>query len=524
MNDAVRFWRNVNRRLLPAGLAALTCGLILVLQPAQILSQTTPPPPVISPEAKPTPGTETPTPVPDLKTPGLSPEEAKRQQKLMEADRLYLSGQIAAATALYREAKPAFRNSEVPPAKIPEPFSDPALLPPAGKVYWREAEAGRAAKLETRTLVPLRLLVQQYPQFIPGVVQLAQVLKEYKQNNEALTVLERAASLYPNQADLIRARVTALGEAEKWMEASIAARQFAVLYPSDPAAPEFQRLADENLQRFKSATQERLTGNTIANFITGALGFALTGSLYGPFSAVQTTILMLQGETGVGEQVAREAKQQLKMVEDPAVVGYVNEVGQKITTVAGRNDFKYEFHVVLDDRLNAFALPGGKIFVNAGAIKNTNSEAELAGLLAHEVSHAVLSHGFQLVTEGTLLDNVTQFIPLGGVISQLFVLDYSREMERQADLLGTRILVAKGYAADGLRNLMIALKKEEKSYPFSWLTTHPVTDERIAYLEALIESNGYNRYAYEGVEKHNQAKTQVIALLNADKQQEKKPQ
>lgn len=516
-----RFWQHTYRRLLPLGLAILTFGLIAVLQPARLLGQTTPPTPTSTeaqPTAAPASSSERDQPPP---TPAFTPQ----QQKLIEADRLYRDGQVAAATTLYREVKPPFRPDQPAEAKLPAAaITDPALLPPAGKVYWREAEAGQAAKLETRTLVPLRLLVEQVPQFIPGHIRLAAALKEYKQTPEALAVLERATTLYPNQADLVRARVTALSDAQKWMEASIAARQFAVFNPQAPEAPEFQKLADQNLEQFKADTQAKLTGNTVANFLTGALSFALTGNLYGPLSAVQTTVLLAQGETGVGDQVAQEAKQQLKLIEDPAIVGYVDELGQKVAAAAGRNDFKYEFNVVMDDRLNAFALPGGKVFVNAGAIKNTDSEAELAGLLAHEVSHSVLSHGFQLMTEGTLLSNVTQFVPLGGLVGQLFVMDYSREMERQADILGTRILVATGHAADGLRNLMLALKREEKAFPFSWLSSHPVTDERIAYLEKLIEQNGYNRYAYEGVARHSEVKTKVVALLDQDKKRDDRQQ
>jgi len=247
----------------------------------------------------------------------------------------------------------------------------------------------------------------------------------------------------------------------------------------------------------------------------------LTGNPFSPLSAVQTTAMLMRGESAVGESVAKDAKEELELIDDPLVVDYVNEIGRRIATVAGR-DFNYEFHVIMDDRLNAFALPGGKVFLNAGAIAKTNSEAELAGLLAHELSHSVLSHGFQLVAQGNLVSSATQLFPFGGTIGNLAVLDYSRDMERQADIVGTRILASTGYAADGLRNLMVTLEKEDKDrMPFSWLSSHPITNERVQYLETLIQENGYNRYAYEGVVRHNVVKAKVKQLIAERKQCEK---
>ena len=449
----------------------------------------------------------------EAKEPELSPEEIARQQKLIEADNLYKNGQIAEAQQLYREAKNPFGTQAQTKAQA-EPFTDPTKLSPAGGVYWRQSQEGLEQKLETKIMVPLELLVEQYPEFIPGHLRYAQVLKEYKKPEEALQVLERAAALYPNQPDLLKAKIAALGEREKWLEASLAARQFALLYPDNPLSSEFTTLADENLERYRSHTRRKLRGNAIANAITGALGFVLTGNLFGPISTVESTVLLLRGESAVGESVAKRAKRYLPMVEDEEVLNYVREVGNKLATVAGRNDFKYEFNVVMDDKLNAFALPGGKVFVNAGAILKTNSEAELAGLLAHELSHAVLSHGFQLVTQGNLTANVTQFVPYGGLLGNLLVLDYSRDMERQADALGTRILASSGYAADGMRNLMVTLDKQEGDRPsFSWLSTHPDSDERISNLETLIERNSYNRYAFEGVARHLEMQKRVRELL-----------
>lgn len=363
--------------------------------------------------------------------------------------------------------------------------------------------------------VAFNLLNEKHPEFLPGQILYAQALQQAGRSDEALTILERATTLYPEQPELVRARVAALAKAEQWVEASISARQYALLNPEDPAAAEFTTMADENLELYKKRLRRKLRGQAIGNVITGAVGFALTGNLFGPLSAIQTTALLLRGESGVGERISKRVQRQAEMVEEPLVVNYVNELGQKLAKAAGRTDFEYEFHVIMDDNLNAFALPGGKIFINAGAITKTNSEAELAGLLAHELAHAVLSHGFQLVTEGNLTANLSQFFPLGGLVSDLVILDYSRDMERQADILGTRLLTSTGYAADGMRNLMVTLQKEDKEGPvFSWLSSHPNTKDRVRYLETLIIENGYNRYAFEGVERHAEVQERVQKLIN----------
>ncbi|MEC4818025.1 MAG: M48 family metallopeptidase [Scytonema sp. PMC 1069.18] len=453
-----------------------------------------------------------------VEEPAPTPEEIARRKKLIEADKLYLAGDKAAAEKLYREAKEPFANVSDPQERK-EAIIDPAQLSPAARVYWREAKAGITSNLQTRTLVPLELLVEQYPEFIPGQIQYAEVLKKYDQQKKALDVLERAATLYPNQPDLIKAKIATMAESKKWMEASLAARQFAILNPNDPLAPEFTKLAEDHLKRYKSHVRSKIRGNAIANIITGALGYAVTGSLLGPFTALDSSILLLRGEEAVGESVAKRAKKQLDLVKDEAVVGYVNEIGQKLVKVAGRDEFKYEFFVIPEESLNAFALPGGKIFIHAGAIAKTNSEAEIAGLIGHELSHAVLSHGFQLVTQGNLIGNITQYIPYGGTIGQLFAFSYSRDMERQADTLGTRLIVASGYAADGLRNLMVTLDKEQKYAPPRWLSSHPGGDERVRYLEEMISRNNYNRYAYEGVEHHLEIQGKAKEIIKKKKEE-----
>ncbi|NJN87937.1 MAG: M48 family metalloprotease [Leptolyngbyaceae cyanobacterium SL_7_1] len=454
----------------------------------------------------------------------LSPAEQERLRILTEADRLWQQGQYAEAELLYRKVK--HPGQAIAVRDRPAPIFDPALLPPAGQVYWREAEAGQAQNLPTRVLVPLQLLTSQFPEFIPGHLRYSEVLLqqgEEEQIEQALLALEQATTLYPEEAELMRVRVTALAEQRQYLEASIAARQFAVLNPDDPTASEFTLLADTHLDDFQDRLRDRLTRNAIGNALTGAIGFALTGNLFGPLSAIQTSVLLLRGESEIGESIAGDAAEELPLLPDDEVVAYVNEIGQRLAAVTGRTEFEYEFYVVADADLNAFALPGGKVFINAGAIAHTNSEAELAGLLAHELAHTVLSHGFQMVTQGNLTANLLQFVPYGGIATDLVVLSYSRDMERQADALATRLLATSGYAADGLQNLMITLGEETEDYPLEWLSTHPDTAERIRNIDTQIASNGYNRYAFEGVERHWEMRRRVERLL-PDEPEEKPEQ
>ena len=349
--------------------------------------------------------------------------------------------------------------------------------------------------------------------------KVAKILKTDEKTELALEVLHQAAGLYPHEPELIKATIIALADDEKWLEASLYAQQFALMNPEHSQFNEFNELGETYRKKFQSQLKSRLRRNTIANVITGALGVALTGNPFAAMNAVQTTAMMLQGESRIGKSIANYTTKRLAMVEDEEIIEYVNDMGQKLAQMTGRNEFEYNFYIVNDENLNAFALPGGQIFVNLGAIFKTNSEAELAGLLAHELAHTVLSHGFKLMSEGNLTNSVVQYIPYaGGTVSNLIVLNYSRKMERQADVLGTQILASAGYASDGLRNLMVTLNEgKEDLGVLAWLSTHPETQERVHYLEELIVNNGYNRYAYEGVVSHAKIRSKAKALLVENK-------
>ncbi|MEM6836192.1 MAG: M48 family metalloprotease [Cyanobacteria bacterium P01_C01_bin.120] len=451
------------------------------------------------------------------------PKVTKRQQILMAADEHYLAGDRETAEVLYRQVKDAVWQID-PNSLRPLPITDPADLPPAGSVYWREAKAGYEQGLVHRTLVPLELLVEEYPEFIPGQIFYAQYLVENDRAAEADAILDRSLIIYPSQPALLQARTQTQMALEQWIEAAITAKQFVLLNPDHPDSAMMDELSQENLDRFRAAMNEELTGNLIGNIVTGAAGLLLTGGLIGPYTALNSAMILMQGESAVGASVAAQAKEQLPIMGDRQVNEYLNEIGQSLATLAGRDEFDYEFYVVDDASLNAFALPGGKIFINSGAFLKTQSEAELAGLVAHELSHAVLSHGFQLATNGNLISSVAGIIPLpqvGGIAASLIFSEYSREMERQADILGTQLLAAGGYAADGLHNLMVTLQDEVgEGGGIRWFASHPAPAERVDYLKQIVEVGGFNRYAYEGVEPHLAIQQRVARLTESDSEAE----
>ncbi|MFG6105505.1 M48 family metalloprotease [Leptothoe sp. EHU-05/26/07-4] len=457
----------------------------------------------------------------DAEAAALEQETWFQRELIIEADRLYLAGDIATAEEYYREAKTFGWRDDDDLENIPaEPFRNPEQLSPGGAVYWRESSRGIEAGRESQTLVPLGLLTEEVPAFIPGHLRYAELLQTYERPEDAEIVLEKALTLYPYDPDLLSAQIELMMKQEEWIEASIASRQFALLNEEHPDAEHYANLADENLDRFKSATNAKIRNNAIANIFTGAAGYILTGGLYGPFTALNSSLILLQGEKSLGESVANSAREQLPLSEDEELLAYVRGIGNQLASVAGRDDFDYTFDVILDRELNAFALPGGKIFVNAGAILDTDSEAELAGLLGHEISHAVLSHGFQMVTKGNLTASLTQYLPLPGLVTNAIVSGYSRSMERQADIVGTQILASSGYAADGMHGLMLALEErygDRQVVP--WLASHPAPQDRVDYLQAIVENGGYNRYAYEGVLGHEaqQARAEVeLAAYEAE--------
>ena len=441
-------------------------------------------------------------------------------QTIINADQKYLEGDRQAAEKLYRQCKKPL-SEELANTYFPDPITDPSKLSPASAVYWKNIQKEKQRNNANRLLTAVDNLIKKDPAFVPAYSVLSEIdYKGQTKNNQAkiLQVLEQGVTLFPNDADLAMARVTALRGNKQWIDSSIAARQFAIVNPDHPQTKEFQKIATKDFKRFKGKikTQYIATGTlgTVGNIF---LGGGNTASKVTP--TIQYGRMLIDGESGTGKRLAEGYKKQLRLVDEPLVNEYIDRIGQDMAKLMGRNDFEYEFYVVNNNAFNAFALPGGKVFVNTGAILAANSEAELAGLIGHEVAHAVLSHGYQGMSRASFFGSLNSFVSnstglsYSGIAANLALNAYSRNQEKQADILGARALNSYGYAADGASNLFRTLNSITKTRPPEYLSTHPSSSRRVEYLDALIQQNGYNRFAYEGMKEHNEVRDRLKSVL-----------
>ncbi len=228
--------------------------------------------------------------------------------------------------------------------------------------------------------------------------------------------------------------------------------------------------------------------------------------------------LSLSDEKAIGREMLAMIKARMSLVEDGEVLAYVQAVGNRIVEQLGTTPYQYRFFVINQSVPNAFAVPGGYIFIYRGLIELMSSEGELAGILSHELGHIQARHYQRRAEEGMILTAASiagilaaallgakgggagsQALMMGTIAgAQTAQLKYSRENEEEADQLGLRYLTAAGYPAKDMVSVMQRLNQAQwmaNSNIPSYLLTHPALSERVQYLQDLISKPEYQRPA-----------------------------
>ncbi len=246
-------------------------------------------------------------------------------------------------------------------------------------------------------------------------------------------------------------------------------------------------------------------------------------------NAHQINFYSLNKEVALGRQLAADVDRQGKFIEDPVVTAFVNRVGQNI---ALHSDAKIPFTIkVLDsDDVNAFALPGGFLYVNKGAILAADTESELAGVMAHEIGHVAARHGVEQASKATLANYA--MIPLifmtGGLgyiayqAAQIGVpltfLKFSRNVESEADKLGAQYMWAAGYDPNNFLSFFEKLEKKEKHKPGTLsklFGTHPPTPDRILKVHDLLARFPDRDEYTVSTSEFNRVKSRLLAITNS---------
>jgi predicted Zn-dependent protease len=219
--------------------------------------------------------------------------------------------------------------------------------------------------------------------------------------------------------------------------------------------------------------------------------------------------LTTKEEEKLGREFMLYARKSLTLIKDPFIVNYINKIGQLIVAQHPSPPFEFHFYVVNEDTYNAFAAPGGHVFMYRGLLAAMDSEEELAGILAHEVAHVLSRH----ISEQIARQKKIGLATLAGILTGVFLggspaasgaittgsiaagqslsLKYSRANETEADQVGLKYLTKAGYGAEGLLKILYKIREKQWFGPDqmpSYLSTHPAVDARIVYLDTWIQT------------------------------------
>ena len=213
-----------------------------------------------------------------------------------------------------------------------------------------------------------------------------------------------------------------------------------------------------------------------------------------------------QQDVEMGREVARDAESKLPMLNDRRVDEYLNNLGRRLAAKAPGERYPYQFKAVNDPSINAFALPGGFLYIHRGVIEAADSEAQLAGVMAHEIGHVALRHGTSQATKSyaaqvplAILGGVLGSNSIGSIMAQIgaefvassVLLKYSRDAERQADLIGTQILFDNNLDPRAMAQFFEKIEAEGKGGRApQFLSSHPNPENRIGKVLQEVQNLG----------------------------------
>src|SRR5271163_2130142 len=246
----------------------------------------------------------------------------------------------------------------------------------------------------------------------------------------------------------------------------------------------------------------------------------------------------LEKEIALGKGMAQQVERQAKIIDDPTIAEYVNRLGQNLVR---NSDAKVPFTIKVIDTedVNAFALPGGFFFVNSGLILKADTEAELAGVMAHEIAHVAARHGTRQATRGQVAQLATiPLIFMGGwagygirqaasIMVPIGFLQFSKAFESEADMLGLQYMYKTGYDPEAFVDFFEKIQSLEKKKPGTMakvFSTHPPTDDRIVNAQKNIQDMLKARPEYVvTTSEFNDVKARLAMLHNRKKIDNKDP-
>jgi beta-barrel assembly-enhancing protease len=203
-------------------------------------------------------------------------------------------------------------------------------------------------------------------------------------------------------------------------------------------------------------------------------------------------------EASLGAQTNQALlSEKVRLYQNPAVTSYVNQIGQRLARNSARPNIKYTFQVVDDDGINAFATMGGYVYVNTGLLKAADNEAQLAGVMGHEIGHITGRHSLQHIKQAAIAQGASsllnvdrsQIVQMG--VQLALTLPNSRQDEYDADRRGLTNMIQSGYAPTAMPEFMKKLMRGNSAPEF--LSSHPAVSERVANLQRMIPSAYQNR-------------------------------